>query len=125
MGLNTDSWLPTPKALTFFGMLMSAKATGWPMPRLRLCAIGATAQRIRTLVLKDALRLAVFGMAAGAALAAAAAALVRSLLFGVTATDAVVMTAAPVLLLLTALAAAFLPARRAVKIQPMAALRYQ
>lgn len=50
---------------------------------------------------------------------------IRSLLFGIGATDAVTFTLVPTLLVLTALLASFIPARRAAKVDPMIALRYE
>jgi putative ABC transport system permease protein len=51
--------------------------------------------------------------------------LLRSLLFGVTPTDPVVLAAVSVLLICVALAASYLPARRALRVDPVSALRCQ
>ena len=63
------------------------------------------------------------GVGVGVAAALAATRLLRGMLFGVSATDPWVLAAAPALLVATALAAAWLPARRAVELDPTAALR--
>jgi putative ABC transport system permease protein len=86
-------------------------------------ALGATAGQVRRLVLGRALGLALVGAAAGAGVALAATRMLRGLLFGVSATDPWVFTAAPALLVATAVLAAWLPARRAVRLDPTAALR--
>ncbi len=86
-------------------------------------ALGATARQVRRLVLGGALALAAAGAGIGVAAAVAATRLLRGLLFGVSATDPWVLAAAPVLLVATALLAAWLPARRAVGLDPTAALR--
>jgi ABC-type antimicrobial peptide transport system permease subunit len=61
----------------------------------------------------------------GIGLALGLSRLIASLLFGVSATDAVVFTAVPLALGIVALVACFVPARRAAAVDPMDALRYQ
>jgi putative ABC transport system permease protein len=63
------------------------------------------------------------GLIAGVAAALASARLVEAMLFGVTATDARILTAAAVVIAAVATAASFLPARRASRINPVRALR--
>ncbi len=86
-------------------------------------ALGATVGDVRRLILGQALALALAGVALGSAAALAAARLVKSLLYGVSAADPLVFCAAPALLAAIALLAAYLPARRAVRLDPTAALR--
>jgi putative ABC transport system permease protein len=86
-------------------------------------ALGADAAQVRQLVLGRALALALLGAASGVAIALAATRLLRGLLFGVSPTDPAVFLAAPALLAATALLAAYLPARRATRLDPTAALR--
>ncbi len=86
-------------------------------------ALGATAGQVRRLVLGQAMALSLLGGALGTAVALGATRLLRGLLFGVSPTDPAVLLAAPVLLALTALLAASPPARRAVRLDPTAALR--
>ena len=64
-------------------------------------------------------------MILGAAFAMGAAPLLASMLFGVKATDPMTMLAACVLILLSAVAAAYIPARRAAAMDPLVAIRYE
>jgi predicted permease len=86
-------------------------------------ALGSQRSGILSLVFTSAARLAIFGCAAGLLGAAAASQLLRSLLFGVSPFDPLVLALAAVFVLILALAAAFLPAHRAASIEPMKALR--
>jgi hypothetical protein len=86
-------------------------------------ALGADAGRVMVGVVGDAVQITVVGMLVGGAVALAAAHLLRTLLFGVTTYDAVTMTAAPALLLITAITACLEPAARAARVDPMLTLR--
>jgi putative ABC transport system permease protein len=86
-------------------------------------ALGAGQQQICRLVLGDSLRLAAVGLVCGAAGALAAGRAIRSLLFGVRSGDPVTYVATAALLVGVALLASYLPARRAMRIDPMTALR--
>jgi predicted permease len=86
-------------------------------------ALGATGRDVLGMVLAGALRLAAIGVAIGVLLAAAATRLLSSLLFGVRTTDPVTFGATAAILLAAAVTAAYLPARRATRVDPMAALR--
>lgn len=88
-------------------------------------ALGAKAMDIASLVLKHGFRLAIIGTAIGAIAAFALTRLMNALLFGVTATDPATFAVVVVLLPAIALLACYLPARRAMKIDPLAALRYE
>jgi putative ABC transport system permease protein len=86
-------------------------------------ALGADRRSILTLVLRQGLRTAAAGLLAGVAGAALLARLLASMLFGVTPHEPAVYAGACVALFVTALAACYLPARRATRIDPAAALR--
>lgn len=86
-------------------------------------AIGARAGSVLRLVLRDGARLAAVGVAIGVAAALALTGLMRGLLFEVAPTDPVTFTAAPLLLALTAMLACAIPAWRATRVDPNAALR--
>jgi putative ABC transport system permease protein len=86
-------------------------------------ALGARAAHVRALVLGEGLRLAGLGIGVGLAAALAATRLLKSLLFEVGTTDFWSYAAGPALLALVAIAACLLPARRAMRVEPAAALR--
>ncbi len=86
-------------------------------------ALGAQRGSILALVLRQALGVALTGIAVGIAGAAALTRLLSSMLFGVKALDPVTFTLAASLFLLVAVAASYIPARRAAAVEPMAALR--
>ena len=86
-------------------------------------ALGAQPGTVLWMVLKEAGALAGVGLAAGLALALGATRLMASLLFGVPATDPATFAVVAVTLGLVSLAAAWLPGRRATRVDPMVALR--
>ncbi|MBZ5565989.1 MAG: ABC transporter permease [Acidobacteriia bacterium] len=88
-------------------------------------ALGASEQEILRLVLKEGLRLALVGVGAGVVAALGLTQLISSLLYGVRPTDPTTLIVSPLLLTAAALLAAYLPARRATKVDPMVALRYE
>ena len=86
-------------------------------------ALGAQRRQIARLVIGQGVRLAVPGLALGLLCAVALTRLLAGLLFGVAATDAGVFAAVAVLLGLVTLLASWLPARRAVRVDPLIAIR--
>jgi predicted permease len=88
-------------------------------------ALGAQATWVVALVLKGAARLVLVGIAVGLPAAWAASRWVESMLFGLTPTDPAAIGGAIVLLATAAQLAAYLPARRASRVDPLAALRHE
>jgi ABC-type antimicrobial peptide transport system permease subunit len=86
-------------------------------------ALGAQPRSIAGKVVVDALKSVAIGLVSGIPIALAAAAGLRSLLFGVTPRDPVTLIATCVIVAMTAILAAFVPARRASRIDPIVALR--
>jgi len=86
-------------------------------------ALGATRRNILSLIVRQGMLLAFAGMAIGLAGAFSLTRLLRSLLFGVEATDPLTFGAITILLGATALLASYIPAQRAARIDPMISLR--
>jgi putative ABC transport system permease protein len=86
-------------------------------------ALGARGLDVLKQMLKEGMVLTLIGMAIGLAASFALTRLVESLLFDVSATDAVTFILVSLLLGAIALLACYLPARRAMKVDPMVALR--
>jgi putative ABC transport system permease protein len=88
-------------------------------------ALGATKRDVLELVLRQGLYLTLIGLVAGIILSLGLTRLLRSLLFGVSPTDVVTFAAVIMLLVITAVLACYIPARRAANVDPMTALRYE
>jgi predicted permease len=86
-------------------------------------ALGASQRKVLTLVVRHGMTLAFSGVMFGLAAAFLLTRLIQSLLFGVKATDPITFAAIPLLLLLIALFASYIPAQRATRIDPMVSLR--
>ena len=88
-------------------------------------ALGAQPGNVQSMILGHSVKLTLIGVGLGLAGAFALVRFLTSLLFGVGAYDAVTFIGVPVLLAAVAIAASYLPARRAVRVDPIVALRYE
>jgi putative ABC transport system permease protein len=88
-------------------------------------ALGAQREDVMRLVLGQGARMALIGVAVGLAAALGLTQLMASQLFGVTAHDPLTFVLVAILLTLVALLACYLPARRAMRVDPTVALRYE
>jgi predicted permease len=88
-------------------------------------ALGAQRRDVLKIILGQGARLAVIGVALGLVAAAGLTRLMTVILYGVSAIDPLTFAAVAIMLLSVALAACYIPARRAMKVDPMVALRYE
>ena len=86
-------------------------------------ALGARVGDIRAQVVRDGVKLVTIGLAIGLALALPVSFQVRYLLYGISPTDPIAFLGTAILLLTVAVAASYLPARRATRVSPVEALR--
>jgi predicted permease len=111
-------------AIGLYGVIAYTVARRTSEIGLRM-ALGATRAGVLWLVLQEAGLLALAGIALGAPVAFALSRLVESQLFGITPSDPLTFAAAGALLAAIALLAGYLPGRRAARIDPITALRYE
>jgi putative ABC transport system permease protein len=111
-------------AVGVYGMLSETVAQRTREISIRM-ALGASARDVWKLVLRDALKLTGIGLAIAAPLSLAVNRAMASLVFGIVSIDLGIIAGFTALLLAAALAACFLPARRAMRVDPIVALRYE
>jgi putative ABC transport system permease protein len=88
-------------------------------------ALGARSQDVLALILKQGARLALAGVVVGGAASILLRKAMDNLIYGLSATDPVVLAVVPVVILLVVLLACYVPARRAARVNPMIALRWE
>ena len=86
-------------------------------------ALGAQQRHVLKMILGQGLKLVLVGVVIGVTTAFAVTRVISNLLFGVTATDPLIFVAVPLLLIAVAMLASYFPARRALKVDPIIALR--
>ena len=105
---------------------MMAYRVGQRMHEIGICiALGAQRRDVLLLVMGGGAKLAFFGISIGIAGAIALTRVMTSLLFEVKPTDPAIFAAVAILLAIVALAAGYIPARRATRVDPMVAQRYE
>jgi predicted permease len=113
----------TLAAIGIYGVMSYSVTQRRPEIGMRM-ALGAQWQDIVRLVVGHGARLALIGIAIGIAASFALTRLMKSLLFGVSATDSITFISVSILLILVAITACYIPARRAMRVDPMVALRH-
>jgi len=88
-------------------------------------ALGAQSEDVLRMVIREGMTLALAGIAAGAGLALALMRFLQSLLFGIKPTDPAIFLAVACAMALVALTACYIPARRAMRVNPVVALRHE
>jgi predicted permease len=111
-------------AIGVYGVMSFLVTQGTSDIAIRM-ALGAQRTTILLLVMQQGMGLALIGIAAGVVGALSLTHLMSSLLFGVSATDPLTFAGVAILLTAAALAACYFPARRAMRVEPMVALRYE
>ncbi|MGH9845705.1 MAG: FtsX-like permease family protein, partial [Blastocatellia bacterium] len=109
-------------AAGIYGVTAYSVAERTPELGIRL-ALGAQTNDVLKLIIGQGLRLIAVGVVLGLVASLALTRLMKSLLFGVSATDPLTFAVIALLLLIVALLACWIPARRATKVDPMIALR--
>lgn len=111
-------------AVGIYGVMAFAVAQRGHEVGLRM-ALGAQQEEVLRMILRDGLRLGLYGAAVGSVGVYVLGRLVRGTLYGVNTVDALSLTTVVVVLFTAAFFACYIPARRAAKVDPMVALRYE
>jgi predicted permease len=111
-------------AIGLYGVIANSVAQRTREIGIRM-ALGAESTDVLGLIVWQGFKLALTGVGAGLGAALALSRVMSSLLYGVSATDPATYAVAPVMLIIVAILASFIPARKASKVDPMIALRYE
>jgi ABC-type antimicrobial peptide transport system permease subunit len=111
-------------AVGIYGVVSYSVTQRRPEIGMRM-ALGAQRQDILRLIVGQGARLALIGVAIGIGGAFALTGLIRTMLFGVSVTDPLTFLAVAMVLTTVALAACYIPARRAIRVDPIVALRHE
>jgi putative ABC transport system permease protein len=88
-------------------------------------ALGAQAGQVKAMVMRQGMKIVAVGLAVGLLTSLALTSLIENLLFGVSAFDTTTFALATAMLAAVAIAACYIPARRATRVDPLAALRHE
>ena len=124
LGLAFGALAAGPAALGLYGLVSYMVARRTSEIGLRI-ALGASHSAVLWLIFRETLTLIATGVVLGLALAIASTRLISSMLYGLEATSPLIFASATMLLAAVAALATFLPARRATKVDPIVALRYE
>jgi putative ABC transport system permease protein len=111
-------------AVGIYGVMSYGVSQRWHEIGIRM-ALGAQPRSVLGIVIFEGLRLVGIGVALGIAAAVAVTRLMSSLLFNVSTVDPLTFVGVTLLLTFVSLAACYIPARRAMRVDPMVALRYE
>jgi putative ABC transport system permease protein len=114
----------TLAAVGIYGLIRYSVATRLREISIRI-AVGAERTDILLMIVREGMTLSLMGLVLGLAGAAALGRLLSTLVFGVTPTDPVTFSVVSLLLLIVAVVACYLPARRASRVNPLMALKYE